>query len=77
MVSLFSISQIQAMGRQTATSHDISLRDVRETELRARINKHMLELATLRKQAGLISSPSNELLQAEKKLAEVRTAFVL
>ncbi len=37
----------------------------------------MLELATLRKQAGLISSPSDELLQAEKKLAEVRLKIVL
>ncbi|XP_064382341.1 leucine-rich repeat-containing protein 40-like isoform X3 [Halichondria panicea] len=54
----------QAIDRQNA------FRDVRETELRTRINKHMLELATLRKQAGLISSPSDELLQAEKKLAE-------
>ncbi|XP_064382340.1 uncharacterized protein LOC135331191 isoform X2 [Halichondria panicea] len=59
-----STNRLKAIDRQNA------FRDVRETELRTRINKHMLELATLRKQAGLISSPSDELLQAEKKLAE-------
>lgn len=49
-----------------------SLREVREAEVKARVNKHMVELANLRKQVGIISSPSNELLEAEKKLAEVR-----
>lgn len=55
--------------------HDASadpLREVREAEVKARVNKHLLELATLRRQAGIISSPSSELLEAEKKLAEVR-----
>ena len=48
-----------------------SLREMREAEVKARVNKHMLELTTLRRQAGIISSPSDELLEAEKKLAEV------
>ena len=39
--------------------------------MKARVNKHILELAALRKQTGLIASPSDELLEAEKKLAEV------
>lgn len=48
-----------------------SLRDARESEVSERIHVHMLKLAEQRKQAGIISTPSSELLQAEKKLAEV------
>lgn len=46
-------------------------KNVRDAEVRERINKHLLELTMARKQAGLVSSPSSELLQAEEKLAKV------
>lgn len=48
-----------------------SIRKVRDAQLKARVDKHLMELATLRRQAGIISSPSAELLEAEQKLAEV------
>ena len=37
----------------------------------AKVHKYMVELADKRKQAGIISSPSSELLAAERRLAEV------
>ena len=48
-----------------------SLRDARESVVSERINVHMMKLAEQRKQAGIISTPSSELLEAERRLAEV------
>ena len=68
--------QRQAMTRQQKqqrgdnTSAD-STREARETEVESKVNKYMVELADKRKQAGIISTPSSELLQAERRLAEV------
>ena len=46
-------------------------REARETEVESKVHKYMVELADKRKQAGIISTPSSELLEAERRLAEV------
>ena len=46
-------------------------RGAREVEVENKVHKYMVELADKRKQAGIISSPSSELLAAERRLAEV------
>ena len=48
-----------------------SMREARETEVESKVHKYMVELADKRKQAGIISTPSTELLEAERRLAEV------
>ena len=50
-----------------------SLREAREAEVESKVHHYMVELADKRKQAGIISSPSTELLEAERRLAEVST----
>lgn len=47
-------------------------RTSREQALKERVLQHSKTLQGQRKQARLISSPSTDLLQAEKNLAEVR-----
>ena len=46
-------------------------RDAREQEVGERVRRYTLELQEQRKQVGLIHSPSSELLEAERRLAEV------
>ena len=48
-----------------------SLRNAREQEVNARVRRYQLELQEQRRQAGLIKNPSPELLEAERRLAEV------
>ena len=48
-----------------------AMRGAREVEVENKVHKYMIELADKRKQAGIISSPSTELLAAERRLAEV------
>ena len=59
-------------GRVTSgTGSSDTAREAREAEVESKIHKYMLELADKRKQAGIISTPSTELLEAERRLAEV------
>ena len=53
------------------TGSSDSIREAREAEVDSKVHKYMLELADKRKQAGIISTPSTELLEAERRLAEV------
>ncbi len=55
----------------SGTGSSDSIKDAREAEVESKIHKYMLELADKRKQAGIISTPSTELLEAERRLAEV------
>lgn len=57
-----------AQGAATISSD--SLRDAREQEVGERVRRYTLELQEQRKQVGLIHSPSSELLEAERRLAE-------
>lgn len=52
-------------------------RDAREQEVGERVRRYTLELQEQRKQVGLIHSPSSELLEAERRLAEVCTSDTL
>lgn len=61
-----SLSQLHQKRHGSANS----LRDARGSEVEQRIKRHMQELQGRRQQAGLISTPSAELLQAERNLAE-------
>ena len=62
----------QKQGRDTSgTGSTDSMREAREAEVESKIHKYMVELADKRKQAGIISTPSTELLEAERRLAEV------
>lgn len=59
-------------GRVTSgTGSSDSVREARKAEVESKVHKYMVELADKRKQAGIISTPSTELLEAERRLAEV------
>lgn len=59
-------------GRVTSgTGSTDSMREAREAEVESKVHKYMIELADKRKQAGIILTPSTELLEAERRLAEV------
>jgi len=51
-------------------------RTSREQALKERVLQYSKTLQEQRKQARLISSPSSDLLQAEKNLAEVRLHYI-
>ena len=63
-----------AKSRRTTsgTGSSDSIREAREAEVESKVHKYMVELADKRKQAGIISTPSTELLEAERRLAEVQ-----
>ena len=60
--------QKQQRGDKSDTTSADSTREAREAVV---VHKYMVELADKRKQAGIISTPSSELLEAERRLAEV------
>ena len=62
----------QKQQRDTSgTGSSDSVREARAAEVESKVHKYMVELADKRKQAGIISTPSTELLEAERRLAEV------
>lgn len=61
--------QQRQQGGDTTSS---TSRESREVEVENKVHQYMIELAEKRKQAGIISSPSTELLEAERRLAEVK-----
>ena len=62
----------QKQQRDTSgTGSSDSVRAARAAEVESKVHKYMVELADKRKQAGIISTPSTELLEAERRLAEV------
>ena len=63
--------QQKLQGGDAVSADALTQREVREAEVESKVHKYMVELADKRRQAGIISSPSNELLQAERRLAEV------
>lgn len=63
--------QKQQRGDKSDTTSADSSREAREAEVENKVHKYMVELADKRKQAGIISTPSSELLEAERRLAEV------
>ncbi len=70
------IPNIQVTDTPCSSTVSRITKEIRESDVRERINMHLLKLTMVREQAGLISSPSNEFLKAEKKFAEVCT-FIL
>ena len=61
----------------SGTGSSDSMREAREAEVESKVHKYMVELADKRKQAGIISTPSTELLEAERRLAEVYTSTIV
>ena len=69
-----SRQQKQQRNKSGGASAD-SLREAREAGVENKVHKYMVELADKRKQAGIISTPSSELLEAERRLAEVYITY--
>ena len=68
---------IQVIDTCIPTSYTSSVKTALEAEIKDRINEHLFELTIVRKQAGFISSPSNDIIQAERRLSEVHTCVAL
>ena len=60
----------------SGTGSTDSTREAREA-VETKVHQYMVELAEKRKQAGIISTPSTELLEAERRLAKVWSSFVI